>query len=77
LSVSTVIFDENGNLLTGQQKIIDLRLKAATLERVNKTGLSVKSSFDLQPGTFLVRIVVRDSEGAQMAALNRGVVIPY
>lgn len=76
LTVSTVIFDGNGNLITGLQRIIDLRLKDATLDRVQKTGLSFKSSFDLQPGTFLVRIVVRDSEGAQMAAVNRGVVIP-
>ncbi|HEY6263855.1 MAG TPA: VWA domain-containing protein [Candidatus Acidoferrum sp.] len=77
LTVATVVFDENGNLLTGLEKILELRLKDATLERVNKTGISVKSSFDLQPGTFLVRIVVRDSEGTQMAAMNRGVVIPY
>ncbi len=77
LTFSTVIFDENGNLLTGEDKIIDLRLKDETLERVNKTGIGVKSSFDLQPGTFLVRIVVRDSEGAQMAAMSRGVEIPY
>jgi hypothetical protein len=42
-------------LLTGQQKIIDLRLKDATLGGVNKTSLGVKSSFDLQPVTFLVR----------------------
>jgi VWFA-related protein len=76
LTISTVIFDENGNMLTGQQKIVYLKLKDATLERVNKAGFSVKSSFDLQPGTFLVRVVVRDSEGAQMAAMNRGVVIP-
>jgi len=76
LTISTAIFDENGNLLTGQQKIIGLKLKDATMERVNKAGLSVKSSFDLQPGTFLVRVVVRDSEGAQMAAMNQGVVIP-
>lgn len=76
LTISTAIFDENGNLLTGQQKIVYLKLKDATLERVNRAGFSVKSSFDLQPGTFLVRIVVRDSEGAQMAAMNRGVVIP-
>jgi VWFA-related protein len=76
LTVSTAIFDENGNLLTGQQKILELSLKDATLERVNKAGLSFKSTFDLQPGTFLVRIVVRDSEGAQMAAMSRGVVIP-
>jgi VWFA-related protein len=76
LSISMVVFDENGNFLTGQEKVLDLRLKDATLERVNKAGLSIKSSFDLQPGTFLVRVVVRDSEGAQMAAMNRGVVIP-
>jgi VWFA-related protein len=76
LSISMVVFDENGNFLAGQEKILDLKLKDTTLERVNKAGLSVKSSFDLQPGTFLVRVVVRDSEGAQMAAMNRGVVIP-
>jgi VWFA-related protein len=76
LSVVTVIFDENGNLLTGLERDLDLRLKDETLQRMNKTGLSVKSSFDLQSGTFLVRIVVRDSEGGQMAAMNRGVVIP-
>jgi VWFA-related protein len=76
LTISTAIFDENGTLLMGQQKILELSLRGTTLERVNKAGLSVKSSFDLQPGTFLVRVVVRDSEGAQMAAMNRGVVIP-
>jgi hypothetical protein len=53
-----------------------MKLRDTTLDRLNKAGISIKSSFDLQPGTFLVRIVVRDSEGAQMAAMNRGVVIP-
>jgi len=77
LIIATVVFDENGNLLTGLEKLVELRLKDATLERINKSGISIKSSFDLQPGTFLVRIVVRDSEGTQMAAMNRGVVIPY
>lgn len=77
LTVATAIFDENGNMVTGQEKIIDMQLRDATLERMNRSGISVKSTFDVQPGTFLVRIVVRDSEGAQMAAMNRGVVIPY
>ena len=77
LTIATVIFDENGSLLTGLEKTVEMRLKDDTLQRINKTGISVRSSFDLQPGTFLVRIVVRDSEGTQMAAMNRGVVIPY
>lgn len=76
LIIVTAIFDDNGNLITGQQKTIDLKLKDATLDRVNRAGLSFRSAFDLQPGSFLVRVVVRDSEGDQMAALNRGVVIP-
>jgi VWFA-related protein len=76
LTISTAIFDGNGILLTGQEKILELSLKDATLERVNRAGLTVKASFDLQPGTFLVRVVARDSEGAQMGAMNRGVVIP-
>jgi hypothetical protein len=77
LTIATVIFDENGNLLTGLEKIVEMHLKDGTLQRLNRTGISIRSSFDLQPGTFLVRIVVRDSEGTQMAAMNRGVVIPY
>jgi VWFA-related protein len=76
LTITTAIFDENGRMLTGLQRVLDMRLKDVTVERVNKTGLNVKLSFDLQPGTFLVRTVVRDSEGAQMGATNRGVVIP-
>jgi VWFA-related protein len=74
--VSTAIFDENGNLLTGQQKTVYMKLRDITLSNLNKGGFRVKSTFDLQPGTFLVRVVVRDSEGAQMGAVNRGVVIP-
>lgn len=77
LTVATAIFDENGNLVTGVEKIIDMQLRDSTLQRLNDSGMSVKSTFDVQPGTFLVRVVVRDSEGAQMGATNRGVVIPW
>ncbi|HYL86127.1 MAG TPA: VWA domain-containing protein [Candidatus Angelobacter sp.] len=76
VTVSTAIFDENGNLLTGQQKTVYMKLRDITLSNLNRDGFRVKSTFDLQPGTFLVRVIVRDSEGAQMGAVNRGVVIP-
>jgi VWFA-related protein len=77
LTVAMAIFDENGSLVAGVEKIVEMQLRDTTRERLNRSGLRVKSTFDVQPGTFLVRIVVRDSEGAQMAAMNRGVVIPY
>ncbi|HEY2823756.1 MAG TPA: VWA domain-containing protein [Candidatus Acidoferrum sp.] len=76
LTITTGIFDENGSMISGLQRVLDLQLKDATLERANRTGLNVKLNFDVQPGTFLVRTVVRDSEGAQMGATTQGLVIP-
>lgn len=76
LTIATAIFDENGNFLTGLERKLDMQLKTGTLERINRAGIVVSSSFDLQPGTFIVRIVIRDLEGSQMAAMNRGVMIP-
>jgi VWFA-related protein len=76
LTIVTGIFDENGQYVTGVEKIIDMKLRDTTYERLSHSGLTVKSSFDVKPGTYLVRLVIRDSEGAQMAARNGAVVIP-
>lgn len=76
LTIVTGIFDENGQYVTGVEKIIDMKLRDTTYERLSRSGLTVKSSFDVKPGTYLVRLVVRDAEGAQMAARNGAVVIP-
>jgi len=76
LTVATVVFDENGNFVTGGEKILEMRLLDKTYDRITHTGLLMKSSFDLKPGKYVVRQVIRDSEGAQMAAKNGTVVIP-
>ena len=76
LTIVTGIFDENGQFVTGLQKIIDMKLLDTTYERLSRSGLTVKSSFAVKPGTYLVRLVIRDAEGAQMAARNGAVVIP-
>jgi len=77
LTIVTGIFDENGNLVTGGEKVVEMKLLDTTYARLSRSGFTVKSSFDVKPGTYLVRLVVRDSEGAQMAARNGAVVIPY
>jgi hypothetical protein len=76
LTVATVIFDENGNYVTGGEKVLEMRLLDKTYDRLSHTGLVMKSSFELKPGKYMVRQVIRDSEGAQMAAKNGSVVIP-
>ena len=77
LTVATAIFDDNGNYITGGEKIIEMKLRDTTYDRLLQSGLNLKSSFDVKPGTYLVRQVVRDSQGEQLSAHNGAVVIPY
>lgn len=76
LTVATAIFDENGNFVIGGEKIIEMKLLDPTYDRLMRSGLNLKTSFEVKPGSYLVRQVVRDSEGAQLAARNGAVVIP-
>jgi len=77
LTIATAIFDENGNFIIGGEKIVQMKLLDPTLTRLSRSGFTVKSTFDVKPGTYLVRLVVRDAEGSQLAARNGAVVIPY
>jgi len=77
LTLATAIFDENGNYVTGGEKTVKMNLRETTFERLTHTGLTVKSSFAVKPGRYMVRQVVRDSEGSQMAARNGAVEIPF
>ncbi len=76
LTVATVIFDENGHYIAANEKTLRIRMHDTTLEKLSKTGVTIKSTFDLKPGTYLVRLVARDSEGGQMAARNATTFIP-
>lgn len=77
LTFATAIFDDNGNFVIGGEKVLQMHLLDPTYEKVLRTGLVLKSSFDVKPGKYMVRQVVRDSEGSQMAARNGAVDIPY
>ncbi|HTG27743.1 MAG TPA: VWA domain-containing protein [Methylomirabilota bacterium] len=76
LTIATAIFDDNGNFVTGGEKTVQMKLLDTTYNRLSRSGLTLKSSYDVKPGTYMVRLVVRDGEGSQMAARNGAVVIP-
>jgi VWFA-related protein len=76
LTVVTGLFDRNGNFISGQEKTLEMRLKDATLDKLNQTGVTLKANFDVKPGGYLVRLVVRDSKAAQLSARNGVVEIP-
>jgi hypothetical protein len=53
-----------------------MNLEDATYQKLMQGGLTMKSSFKVKPGKYLVRQVVRDTEGSQMAARNGAVEVP-
>jgi VWFA-related protein len=76
LTIVSALFDTNGNYVKGSEKVLEMRLRDQTLERRLDSGVTLKSNFDVKPGSYLVRLVVRDAEG-QIAAENGAVEIPY
>ena len=40
-----------------------MHLKDDTLEKKLDNGLTIRTAFSVKPGTYVVRLVVRDSEG--------------
>lgn len=73
----TVVFDQDGHEITGQEKSVQLRLRDLSLQRYEQTGITIRTFLDVKPGNYLVRAVVRDSESGQISGLNRTVEIPY
>jgi VWFA-related protein len=76
LTVVSALFNGNGNLLQGIQKKVTMRIKDETLEKGLGSGITVRTSFDVKPGSYLVRLVVRDAEAQTVSAESDAVRIP-
>jgi hypothetical protein len=77
LRLVTVLFDRDGKYIVGKEKIVDFHLRDVSLQKLASSGITTKTSFDVQPGAYLVRQVVREAEGGQISELNRAIEIPY
>jgi VWFA-related protein len=76
LTVVAALFDRDGNFISGNQESVGLRLKDATLEKLTHTGMTLKMGFDVKPGGYIVRLVVRDSKASLLSAKNGVIEIP-
>ena len=77
LTVVAALFDRNGNFITGTERTVQMKLRDETLERLTRTGVTVRTNFDVKPGDYVIRLVVRDSQAALLSAENGVVEIPY
>jgi VWFA-related protein len=75
LTLVIALFDPDGGYVTGITKTVDLALRDGTLTKMDR-GLKVPAEFDVRPGTYMVRLVVRESESNAMSARNAVATIP-
>ncbi len=76
LTIVSALFNRNGDFIEGTKKILEMRLKDDTLEHKLGSGINMRTSFDVKPGDYLVRLVVRDTEDRLMSAKSGAVEIP-
>lgn len=69
------LFDSDGKYVHGQQNKIDLDYTNEQIAAALSAGLNLKSEFEAKPGSYLVRLVVRDEQG-QMSASSKAAEIP-
>jgi hypothetical protein len=74
LRIFLVLFDPNGKYITGQERRVGPRPRTETADRSERPDITVKMDYDLKPGGYLVRVVVRDAEG-EMSAANSALEI--
>jgi VWFA-related protein len=75
LVVVAALFDRNANLVNAKSNTVKMHIKDDTLATKLNSGITLRSSFDVPPGSYLVRVVARDEQG-KMATQNDVVEIP-
>ena len=75
LTCISALFNRNGSFIQAMQKTVTMHLRDETLEHKLGSGITLKTSFDVKPGSYMVRLVVRDAEGQLMSAENGSVEI--
>jgi len=74
LTVVSALFDQEGGYVTGTRKTVNLAMRDETLAHMDP-GINVQSDFVMKPGTYLLRVVVRETAGEAMSTYNGTVTV--
>jgi VWFA-related protein len=74
LIFETALFDRDGKYVTAKEGSLDLRLKDANLPKFTQSGINAVVKFQVPPGPYRIRELVRDTESKDLAAVNYNVV---
>jgi VWFA-related protein len=73
LIFETALFDRDGKYVAAKEGSLDLRLKDANLPKFTQSGINAVVKFQVPPGTYRIRELVRDTESKDLAAVNYNV----
>jgi VWFA-related protein len=77
LMMAAAVFDNDGNFVAGMTKNVEIRVRDETAQKLaDGRPITLRMPFDVHPGRYLVRLVVREAEGKLMSAVNGMVEIP-
>ncbi len=68
LTVVWALFNEEGDYVDGTTKTVTLDLSDGSLARAD-AGFGTQSSYAVKPGTYLVRVVIRETNGEVISAI--------
>lgn len=64
------VFDPNGRYVKAIEKVAQLQIRDDILDGAREKGIVLRGEIDVDPGRYLVRVVIRDVEGQQTTARN-------
>lgn len=75
LTVVAALFDRNANFVAAKSNTVKMHIKDDTLSTKLNSGITLRNNFDVNPGSYLVRVVARDEQG-KMLTQNEVVDVP-
>jgi hypothetical protein len=69
LTLAHAIFDRNGIWVAGEENTVDMKLQPQTLS-MKDAAVKARKTYDLKPGVYSVRVVIRDTEERNLTAVN-------
>jgi VWFA-related protein len=76
LSLVVAAFDENNKWIDGIEKVVDFNLLESSYAAMLQYGFSSKVNFNLPPGRYKVRTIVREGLKSQMGSVSRLIEVP-
>jgi len=76
LTVVFGLFDNRRKYIDATKQVVEIRVTDDRRESAEKSGVTLKERFDVNPGSYMVRVVARDAEGQMMSVGDSTLRVP-